>query len=1544
QREWLVDSPAAVRVVVRDRQRGEPVAGARVRLWLTAERGQRVADLLRAKTDRQGTLQAQFHVPAWPPGEARLHLSAETPLGTDFLSVPVTLKRGQQILLTTDKPIYQPEQHIYIRTLTLRRPDLKPVANRPLTIEVFDARGNKVFKKTQETSLFGVAAAEFQLAEEVNFGPYRIRATLGEKETRAEKTVRVEKYVLPKFKITVETDRAYYLPGETVRGTVQAEYFFGKPVSGGKVAIAAKTQEVGEGEFARLSGRTDAEGRYEFEQALPQTLIGQLARGGTAEVQLEVTVTDGAQHRETTVHSLTVAAQPLTLNAIPESGTVVPGVENKVYLLTTTPDGSPVQAKFEVTGGGARLAQGETDELGVGEWKMTPTGGTLTFTVQARDRQGREASRTFTFQAEEGPEALLLRPSHALAKVGDQLRLEVLSTRSRGTVYLDAVKDRQTMLTAAVQLHQGRGAMALTLPPELAGTVAFHAYTLLPDGEVLGDVRLVYVDAADELRVEVTSDRGEELAYAPGERAQVHFRVTDTAGKPTLAALGVQVVDESVFALSEMRPGLAKVYFTLAQELLEPKVEIHGCGPEEIVLSQTPQPRPELGGAKASASRRRRAAQVLFAAASQVAEFSLRANSYEERRRRFREKWLPIVQRDAEQIQRALEGYFRRHPLPPPTRPYQLPAVALADLQAEGLLTAADLRDPWGRNYLFRPGEGRTFVLVELTSLGPDGQPGTDDDLTVQVEPSQVQEPLLGLLWRDRWFRSRLMEGPFQMPVSEGMFVPGDAWEIPAAPPAPFLAAEAPAPARVMVAELAAPAARLDRVTAMPASLGKGGADFVGQPEERTPPPAQPEPPRVRQFFPETLFNAPALITDSYGRATVDIPLADSITTWRLTALASSLQGQLGSVAHPLRVFQDFFLDLDLPVALTQGDEVSIPVAVYNYLPTEQTVRVELREGAEGWFKLLGPAEQTLTIGPEEVKAVFFRLQAQQLGKHRLTVYGYGSQHSDAVSRAVEVVPDGRLVEETINDWLAGEVAKTVTVPPEAIEGAGTVLVKIYPGVFSQVVEGLDKILRMPYGCFEQTSSVTYPNVLVLQYLKRTGQATPELQLKAQEYIALGYQRLVSFEVPSGGFSWFGHPPANKMLTAYGLLEFSDLAKVYEVDPNLIPRVQRWLLAQRNHEGTWDADGYYLHTWSRLGNTRLLPTAYIVWALLESGCEVQEHGLTEALSALQRGLREVEDPYALALVANALLSAPGWEEAATQAVHRLLAQASETAEAAAWHTQVSTFTHAWGQRADVETTALATYALLRARSAPETASKALRYLIRAKDAYGTWGSTQATILALKALLKSVEVGTQPVEGTVTVLVNDEPVEALPITPEDDDVVRQVNLKGHLQPGANRVALRFEGAGSTLYQIVNRYYLPWTGEEAETTGPLRLHLSYERRELEKDDRLACTVTVRNASARPLYLIVLDLGLPPGFIVDQTDLTSLVEAGTIEKYTLTARQIIIYLARLAPKQRVTFTYHLRAKMPLRAKTPRSRAYLYYNPEIATVARPVGLTVRG
>src|SRR5208283_2298909 len=201
-----------------------------------------------------------------------------------------------------------------------------------------------------------------------------------------------------------------------------------------------------------------------------------------------------------------------------------------------------------------------------------------------------------------------------------------------------------------------------------------------------------------------------------------------------------------------------------------------------------------------------------------------------------------------------------------------------------------------------------------------------------------------------------------------------------------------------------------------------------------------------------------------------------------------------------------------------------------------------------------------------------FRIQANRIGKFKLTLAARmngAGQRADIVVREIEVVPNGREQSVVFNGRLENEIHHEVTFPATAIPDASAVLVRLYPGPLSQVIEGMDAILRMPYGCFEQTSSSTYPNVLALDYMKRTKKLAPEVHAKAEGFIANGYQRLLTFEVAGSGFSWFGQAPANKILTAYGLMEFYDMSRVHDVDPKLIQRTEQWLAAQQQPDGSW---------------------------------------------------------------------------------------------------------------------------------------------------------------------------------------------------------------------------------------------------------------------------------------------------------------------------------------------------------------------------------------
>jgi uncharacterized protein YfaS (alpha-2-macroglobulin family) len=494
----------------------------------------------------------------------------------------------------------------------------------------------------------------------------------------------------------------------------------------------------------------------------------------------------------------------------------------------------------------------------------------------------------------------------------------------------------------------------------------------------------------------------------------------------------------------------------------------------------------------------------------------------------------------------------------------------------------------------------------------------------------------------------------------------------------------------------------------------------------------------------------------------------------------------------------------------------------------------------------------------------------------------------------------------------------------------------------------------MPFGCFEQTSSTTYPNVLVLDYLKSTNQTSPEVQMKAEQYINLGYQRLTTFEVPGGGFSLFGSPPPDRMLTAYGLMEFTDMARVHPVDEAMIDRAAQWLLSEQKGDGSWENDQGLVHeqSWSRLGNERLPVTAYIVWALTEAGYE-DESGTVKGLDYVREFWRDADDAYALALVANGLAAADPKGGSTEAALDRLAEMATIEGNGAYWESGIATFMGGSGQTGSIETAALAAYAFLRAEQHTDLANQALTYLIQQKDSYGTWHSTQATVLTLKALLLSVRKGGEGADAIVTVSLNGEEAEPIHISEENFDVVQLVSFTDRPVLGDNKVRIQVQGKGNLMYQISSRYYLPW--DLVPPTLPemslMEIGVEYDRTELAVNDVIHVSVHVELKEGAARQAIV-DLGIPPGFEVLSDDLADLVarhqdlppdyEGGKFSRFDLTGRQIIIYLEGLKAGQPLEFGYRIRARYPIRAQTPPSAAYDYYNPGVSAVSVPAAIEV--
>lgn len=1591
QSRYVPGSRAALRVVVRDISDQSPLPDSIVKVSMQPAEGGRAIPLYEGITDSSGMADVSFQIPVDVDPSQELIVKTSSGLGEDRLERAITIDRDYKILLSTDKPLYQPGQEIHIRALSLSTFDLVPASGNAIEFIIADGKGNKVFRESVETSTFGVAAVDFQLASEVNTGPFKITAQMG--NTSSETTVTVERYLLPKFDLTWNTNRAFYLPGDRVTGTITARYFFGKDVSGGNVLIEGFTFDFERQDVFSLQGETDENGVFDFTFTIPDYIVASDLDQGVGRFYLEASVTDQAQHTERSGFSLPVSQSQIIIEAIPESGTIRPNVENILYVLTSYPDGSPAQTTLWLSLTGQENFRLETGSYGLAEVKFTPQSTWMELFAEARDSQGATSESYFYFEGAWEEETVLLRPDRAVYSVGDTMHLDLLTSAPSGRVYLDIVREGQTMSTRSIEITQGHGEAAIDLSPDLFGTLELHAYKILSRGTIVRDTRLVVVDTPSGLNIGITPDKTE---YLPGDLARLDFLVSGENDGGAQAALGLSIVDESVFALAEQDPGFAKLYFMLEAELLQPKYDVHGFSIPDLlgVVPEEPELRTALEGA----------ARASMASASMLSTpFSLQLNSYDE-------KIQSAYERQETFFGGLATGLFGITLLVP----LSVAGLTIDGLRKQGtLFTSAALfiglfigmalvltLIPFPEWVGGQPLDRITYLL-DMIYLGP----GAALAIVLAGLISFIALVVYAIRKRDLPLGLTLLLTVIFLPILAGLGFVGSIGDL--NPPDGLLVIGVIAVLIIPIAYImrsvgfvmrrqwdwAAPAFAVGLLTllmpafallsmpmaggmnAMPAARGLqlgglDGADMMVEEavemesaapkDDSVAQAAQGEPPRLRQYFPETMYWNPEAITDTSGRLSLEIPMADSITTWRLTALASTQDGRIGATTAGIRVFQEFFIDLDLPLALTQGDEISVPVGVFNYLPEAQSVRLVIEEA--GWFELLDESEKVMDIAANDIDVVYFRIKAMDFGRKALKVTAFGSQLSDAIQREVTIYPNGKEIPFSFSDRLSPEgVSQIVEIPKAAIPGTQNLLVKIYPGVVSQVVEGLDSILRMPFGCFEQTSSTTYPNVLVLDYLATTGQTSPEVQFKAEEYINLGYQRLTTFEVAGGGFSLFGDPPADRMLTAYGLQEFTDMSRVHNIDQDIIERAAEWLLSQQSSDGSWENDQGLVHdsAWSNLQNDRVPVTAYVVWSLIEAG--YLDDARTQAgLDYVRENFSQEDDPYVLALVANALVAADresGESKSFTgQVLEALGAKAQSDGDAIYWVSSVATFIGGEGQTGSIETTALAAYAFLRSDSRPDLTNGAITYLVRQKDSFGTWYSTQATVLSLKALIETVRTGAENVDAQVIVELNGGQRRTVTVTPENFDVVQLVSFDD-VNPGrSNEVSIQVEEEGELMYQISGSYYLPW-GEviairESFEPELVTIDVEYDRTELKVDDTVQVDVNVRLNKEGRAEWVLIDLGIPPGFSVKMEDLNALVarfddvpedyEFPTIERYELTGRQILLYIGGLSHEHELSFSYRLQAKFPLVAQTPASSAYDYYNPDVNGEQAPVEIIV--
>lgn len=1445
--------------------------GHRVPVKVSLKTSTSVVPLFEGHTDALGHLDLPFTVPYVADDTAEVM----TQVDGEPLSSQVRLTHAHRVHVGLDKPVYQPGQTIHLRALVLRDPSLLPALGQPVTLSLKDPTGHVVAHRELNASRFGVVSADFELGSEAALGHWAASASVAGVERVLD--VEVARYTLPRFKLEWSSgDKKAWLAGEDFKAQVMARTFYGKPVVGAKVQgllLLTKHSERWETRdiVADMKGVTDGDGHVTLVGTVPQ----HLAAEGPETLTLVLEATDSAGQQVHAEHPVRVARSMLAVTLYGDE--LTKDVEGSIFIVTTGVDGGPISAKVSlhaVSLGTDFEVQTSNDGLGV--LRVRPTEfGRFELVGRAVDSRGHATPVATHFEVMQ--QHFSFTTDRALYRPGDTIEVR-LSDRNEQPIS-GYTRSGNLLLSATAQ----NGSASVPLPNGFRGTLTLSSETFRREVLVVPD---------DELSVSFHSDAS---TYRPGQEAKLRFSVRDAQGKPRVAALGINIVDEALSGLRHDSPDSARasLLFDLPPNPAIPALSAvlgHEARDEQTqhaarlaLLLDDSASRPvdrvvdDSGpqAAQAFTAHRFQWVRSLYALSTLLAVVLL-----------------VLLLRNTERLASFAVGLTilllgLKFPGP----------GVLGWFVAGTLLVWQALRK--------RPDVRWTFFTLPLTALAtlltlafipvpPSFQRLTPPAMT---SPAATSEPL---------------------PV-----VPGSYRNLGGANRTSALEAKRKQPTRHDddFDNRYGGAAKGPRKNDAPGpGCGNCGAPIRDPALTDSPPP---EPPRrlvhVRERFPETLYVHPELIADESGEAQLTVRMADTVTDWRVRALASSGDGKLGTLDAPLKVFQPFFVELDAPVALVVGDEATIPLTVQSYLDAPQDVRLEVQ--VEPWFDLLGPAKQTVSLRANAMEAGKLRVRVKQPGRHALRVRADGTSQSDVVEHSVLVTEEGQPASTSVAGQLSANAPKRIAlhVPPGAT-GPVRLSLRLAPTLVAAALDGIEGTLRQPTGCFEQTSAKTWPNALILQLFSGGTRLSPELQATFRGYLQQGAQRLGTFEVRGGGFEWFGRSPASPVLTAFGVMELTDVALQAQVDPGLRERALKLLMAQQARDGAWS---------ERPGDPdvkRAKTTAYVAWALSES--DSTSPAIQRAQAFLSRVLPGIRDPYTLALIAAGFANQRRPELATL--LPRLVKEAQPFGTSLLFHPAEPTLFSGYGNSGDVETTALVAYALTKAGVSEDVAKRALDYILSQRAPHGGWVSTQATVLSLKALLVS---HARAPTTAVTVAVNGETPTKLSLANERVRV-----FEAALHHGEN--VIEVTGDGDAPFIATAEYTLPWPSRG--DTGPLKLKVDYDARDLEVGDILPVNAQVSWQGNTPSGMAMVSLGIPPGVAPIPEDLEALRLSGLIARSEVTEGALSLYLDRLTAAA-TTLKVRFKAQRSVTTQGAGSLAYLYYDPEVRAVARPIAITVR-
>ncbi|MGE0454721.1 MAG: MG2 domain-containing protein [Vicinamibacteria bacterium] len=604
----------------------------------------------------------------------------------------------------------------------------------------------------------------------------------------------------------------------------------------------------------------------------------------------------------------------------------------------------------------------------------------------------------------------------------------------------------------------------------------------------------------------------------------------------------------------------------------------------------------------------------------------------------------------------------------------------------------------------------------------------------------------------------------------------------------------------------------------------------------------------LRRDFRPLAFWLGSVVTDAQGRATREVELPDSLTTYRIMAVAGDKASRFGSAEREIRTSKPVLLRPTLTRFLTPGDRALVGAVVVNQLAQGGAAIVTLRSLDPAVVELTQDPELTLELPPRGQAEARFGVRAKAPGVARVQVSVRLHGERDAFEETLPV----RVAEQAIAVAAYGEAKpraqEAFELPRDARPEAGGLTLELASSALVGLGEGARYLVEYPYGCAEQRASAT----LALATAAELGSAFRLEGLEGGKLAAAArsaVEELASFQCGDGSFAfWKGACQGSSPYVSAYVLRVLAAARAagQEVPPEVLERGYDALEASLLSAAPADAG-------PRL--VRHASQALAASVLAEAGRNVD--------SALTRLYAEADrlPVFALAHLLEAV-GARGERGPRRDDLQRRLSNAILIEGSAARASEADDPALAWLWSSSVRTSALALRALVRASAAPELQPRLVRGLLDARR-QGRFGNTQENAAALEALsayYRAHEAETPDFSALVS-------LGAQTIARADfrrrgaEAAVSQLSLSDLRQRSAagERLPLEFavEGTG-TLHYGVRLRYLPAASDLPPAESGFSLARSYAL--AREDGSAAGTAPALAFKAGDLVRVTLALRLP------------------------------------------------------------------------------------